>query len=260
MIDEPDLRELFSRNDLPTERLKEASEEFGRRVNLISGIEEYVNYYMPGYVVENLGQVKHYRSSLLQLVPKEFKEGGRAADLYAIYNPSEIKLTDTLLIDPSSKVCIFYDDFGVAVEVYQGGGYKEESLFGKFRDAYKWGFIMGLIGIALSFVFIKLDLFSLYSTNYKAGALFMFFMAGCLSLSAPMRRYSWDRTKNEDDEMLNKGIISFVIYLTLTLSANFYLWSTISGTTKVFESSTGKKLEVKFGEGLYDYEAREIQE
>ena len=157
-------------------------------------------------------------------------------------------------------MCIFYDDFGVAVEVYQGGDYKEESLFGKFRDAYRWGFIMGLIGIALAFVLIKLDLFSLYPTNYKAGAIFMFFMAGCLSLSAPMRRYSWDRSKNDDDEMLNKGIISFVIYLTLTLPANFYLWSTISGTTKVFESSTGKKLEVKFGEGLYDYEARELQE
>lgn len=257
MIDEVDLRELFSRNDLPTERLREASEEFGRRVNLISGIEDYVNYYMPGYVVENLGQVKHYRSALLQLVPKEFKEDGRVSDLHAIYNPAEIKLTDTLLIDPRSKVCIFYDDFGVAVEVYQGGNYKEESLLDKFEE-YKWGFIMGLIGIALAFVFIKLDLFSIYPMNYKAGAIFMFFLAGCLSLSAPMRRYSWDRSKEEDGEMLEKGIISFSIYFILTLSANIYLWSTVSGTTKVFEGQSGKKLEVKFGEGLYDYEAREI--
>lgn len=259
MIDEVDLRELFSRNDLPTERLREASEEFGRRVNLISGIEEYIAYNFPGYILENINQDRHYRSALLQLVPKEFKEGGRVSNLYAIYNPHEIKLTDTLLIDPSSKVCIFYDDFGVAVEVYQGGDYKEESLLDKFEE-YKWGFIMGFIGIALAFVFIKLDLFSKYPMNYKAGAIFMFFLAGCLSLSAPMRRYSWDRSKGEDDEMLEKGIISFSIYFILTLSANIYLWGTVSGTTKVFESQSGKKLEVKFGEGLYDYEAREIQE
>lgn len=259
MIDEADLREMFSSNDLLEGRLKEANEEFGRRVNWTSGVEEYVAYNFPGYQLEKVNRDRYYRSALLQLVPKEFKEGGRDSNLYAIYNPNEIELTDTLQIDPIDKLCIFYDDYGVAVEVYQGGNYKEESLLDKFEE-YKWGFIMGVIGIALSFVFIKLDLFSIYTMNYKAGAIFMFFLAGCLSLSAPMRRYSWDRSKDEDDEMLKKGIISFSIYIILTLFANFYLWSTVSGTTKVIEKCDGRKVEVKFNDGLYNYEAKELPE